>query len=935
MKPAKLNKTTFKPFNFLNFGNLYFYNKNQNNWYFYFNTLLSEYERNPPNPAYARMANRIGEEAKSKLNSMSLITKQGDNDLEFLSYLEEISELLAKGIAYEQKNELLYIQKQKQAFDKIFPVKGESESIEKIRSLYDSFNPEENFDYSKLILLINYFLQGSENTRILLETEKQHLDEMQSQLEEIDQSRQNKISGLAKARHLDQQGKDELERRSRATAKRKRTNLYLQKATLIDQPNFKRLHDLKTSDVLIGKWITEHIEEILNDPKILKKIRDILEEKINFQNYKDVDKEIRSLLIKEVTAYATKNINLILSQNIMTDQTDAIINDLVSNYSEVLDLDIAGLYDNFGLHGKTLKYFNDNITNITTGLASATGLYDAVEKFRKEIVLKKKRFERTSEEKEVMKILGLKKTRNGKSPDEFSDLIVLIDKLQSLKNKDAQDIEKINKEGFLLGKDEEGEEIRIQLIIKDDICTLTEDSKEKLKKVKIGNQTFDNFFGNMNYKNVKTLISSMKRKASIKIRDLFSRTIIMQKIPQQYISKIEKGLAPITVSVGGPTYAEVKQGFQQNFIKAFETKSVWTGKLNVKNDFITVQVDAPLDTFVINFDGIVRDSMKKKIDKINRIMQENYREINNTLVSQIQSDMKDISKNKDFLDYNKQSDQFFNLYKQYQEKVKAIEESLEASIKDIKQLKKITDDEQKVLESLDKQRQEYMKQLKESLYISSTMKTYNSYQNDIGFVGGSLGPNLLDQLETLEQLFNSAGFSIPKDTYEWLIAAIINCSPESVVGEKYKDTIETYLGSLAIFSLFNEGGAELKILANKIEEGIDASNINILHLYGLNGLYYPGSFVLQQVKSNVDYMKEKIKDVTKKRQANIKILNTINMGDIPNRGEIEDKHPWETVRKKAIGSKYHKVNLKVVFMAGLIGTVQDLQNMQKEIVIPT
>jgi hypothetical protein len=59
------------------------------------------------------------------------------------------------------------------------------------------------------------------------------------------------------------------------------------------------------------------------------------------------------------------------------------------------------------------------------------------------------------------------------------------------------------------------------------------------------------------------------------------------------------------------------------------------------------------------------------------------------------------------------------------------------------------------------------------------------------------------------------------------------------------------------------------------------------------------------------------------------------MGDIPNKGEIEDKHPWETVRKKAIGSKHHKVNLKVVFMAGLIGTIQDLQNIQKEIVIPT
>jgi len=56
------------------------------------------------------------------------------------------------------------------------------------------------------------------------------------------------------------------------------------------------------------------------------------------------------------------------------------------------------------------------------------------------------------------------------------------------------------------------------------------------------------------------------------------------------------------------------------------------------------------------------------------------------------------------------------------------------------------------------------------------------------------------------------GISI-KDDLKWLRSAILNCSPVSIVKEKNKNLIEDYLGSVAALALFDEGGAEAKIVS--------------------------------------------------------------------------------------------------------------------------
>jgi len=48
-----------------------------------------------------------------------------------------------------------------------------------------------------------------------------------------------------------------------------------------------------------------------------------------------------------------------------------------------------------------------------------------------------------------------------------------------------------------------------------------------------------------------------------------------------------------------------------------------------------------------------------------------------------------------------------------------------------------------------------------SFYRSDTMKTYDGYQNNIGFLGGSIGTNVYEQLTSIAQIFSEAGMEIP------------------------------------------------------------------------------------------------------------------------------------------------------------------------------
>ena len=107
-------------------------------------------------------------------------------------------------------------------------------------------------------------------------------------------------------------------------------------------------------------------------------------------------------------------------------------------------------------------------------------------------------------------------------------------------------------------------------------------------------------------------------------------------------------------------------------------------------------------------------------------------------------------------------------------------------------------------------------------------------------------------MNNLYEIFEAAGLKLSQDDQDWLLMSVINCSPASLIGDKKQNIIEDYLGALAAFALFDEGGAEAEIISGVAEKTRGGySSPNILHLYAVNSMYVPGSYVLTKVLEEV------------------------------------------------------------------------------------
>lgn len=132
--------------------------------------------------------------------------------------------------------------------------------------------------------------------------------------------------------------------------------------------------------------------------------------------------------------------------------------------------------------------------------------------------------------------------------------------------------------------------------------------------------------------------------------------------------------------------------------------------------------------------------------------------------------------------------------------------------------------------------------------------------------------------------------------------------------------------------MFNEGGAELTLLHQQLQDQELITTNNIMHLYRLNGIYYPGSYVLKQVVENLNMVVTQINEAQATvARKNIMIYNPASFDILPNGKNSSKKNidkPWEHVGKE-ISSQ---VQIKVLFLAGLLDVVKNLhQQMQFEL----
>ena len=336
---------------------------------------------------------------------------------------------------------------------------------------------------------------------------------------------------------------------------------------------------------------------------------------------------------------------------------------------------------------------------------------------------------------------------------------------------------------------------------------------QKLKAVKKNlNANEDDIAGQKNaVKKAKTKLSTAARKViESKIKTM------NEDLEQEFLRQVQQALTVIKIYISGPTYSEIIDGLR-NFLYSNDI-FIHSGPVNLKADSIRIRSNqVSINTKIKNseiqgLDGLASGIVRSGAEAFYQGFSEG-------------------------LPKTGQSTNFA--------------QGKEATWEGIRQGRKQINEALKQAEKENAETAAALKKIaltmKDTIIVTETDKTFNNYFKDIGFVSGSLGGNLTTQLKNFQELFNSAGVGMSSQELEWLEVAIVNCSPHAL-GASKRDPIEKYLSTLAGFAVFDEGSAELALIAKTAPKDIiEEGTPRFLHLYRLDGLYYPGSYVLQRI----------------------------------------------------------------------------------------
>lgn len=155
---------------------------------------------------------------------------------------------------------------------------------------------------------------------------------------------------------------------------------------------------------------------------------------------------------------------------------------------------------------------------------------------------------------------------------------------------------------------------------------------------------------------------------------------------------------------------------------------------------------------------------------------------------------------------------------------------------------------------------------------------------------------------------------------QWLITALINCSP-STIGEHNKGPLEKYLSIMAGFAVFDEGSAEIEMIANKTKQEYITYSPQIMHLYKLNGIYFPGSYVLSRIYDNLE--REAVEATSEIVNNDGAIISASASEELIGSHKTDDgADRWARVYKEAKSV----TSINVAFISGLFNIVGQLEN---------
>ena len=128
--------------------------------------------------------------------------------------------------------------------------------------------------------------------------------------------------------------------------------------------------------------------------------------------------------------------------------------------------------------------------------------------------------------------------------------------------------------------------------------------------------------------------------------------------------------------------------------------------------------------------------------------------------------------------------------------------------------------------------------------IHTSVKGYKSISGGrYAFEGAAFGSDIIEQATILEDLFEAGG--ITTFDRDWLIFALINCG-EGMIGKGNKHHLEDYLSMVAGLLMFNDAYLISQDVRKFIENTYVDTSVEDIHLYVLNNVYIPNSYVLEE-----------------------------------------------------------------------------------------
>ena len=195
--------------------------------------------------------------------------------------------------------------------------------------------------------------------------------------------------------------------------------------------------------------------------------------------------------------------------------------------------------------------------------------------------------------------------------------------------------------------------------------------------------------------------------------------------------------------------------------------------------------------------------------------------------------------------------------------------------------------------------------------IHTTIKGYkkagtSDFKSDGGFEGASFGSNLVMQLNVLQQMADSGGIDI--GDLQFLQFACVNAGNQ-MIGHFLKPSLENYFSIFVGFLMFNDAELMFEDVSNwTMETAI--SGVNDIHLYELNGVTFPSSYLLENTYQALVTVST---DLANSNQKGVKAkLYTYNKGPV--------NHDWEETSKIATS----QTKLEIRFLAGFLDILDQI-----------